>query len=365
MLSVNFFDTPDNVASKIITWHNYAVLLCCNSSCFSQIRPTPDEVNVPALLEIIDLHTCFKSPAGILTAVNGVSISVERGSTLALVGESGSGKSMTALSIMRLVPPPGLISSGSIKLEGRELLSLSEEEMRAIRGSHISMVFQEPMTSLNPVLRIGDQVMEPLLLHRRMGRREAAEQAVELLVRVGIPGAGNRMRDYPHQLSGGMRQRVMIAMALACSPSLLIADEPTTALDVTIQAQILELIDSLRQTTEMGILLITHDLGIVAERADQTCVMYAGRIVESAASRELLDNPLHPYTRALLASLPQNAEPGKPLATLAGQAPRLTADLPGCGFCERCPVSLPECRAALPPLRERAPGHSVRCWNRL
>jgi len=318
---------------------------------------------VPALLDISDLHTCFRTSSGILSAVNGVSFSIKRGATLALVGESGSGKSMTALSIMRLVPPPGFIRSGSIRLEGTELLSLSEEEMRTFRGSRISMVFQEPMTSLNPVLRIGDQVMEPLRLHRRMGRPEAAEQAAELLTRVGIPGAGNRMRDYPHQLSGGMRQRVMIAMALACSPSLLIADEPTTALDVTIQAQILELIDSLRQSTEMGILLITHDLGIVAERSDHTCVMYAGRIVESAPSGELLGNPGHPYTRALLASLPQNAEPGKPLTTLKGQAPNLSVDLPGCGFCERCPAGMPECRRELPPLRETTPGHFVRCWK--
>lgn len=315
-----------------------------------------------ALLTINDLHTCFRTPTGTVTAVNGVSISINKGATVALVGESGSGKSMTALSIMRLVPPPGFIQSGSILLDGTDLLSLSDEAMRSIRGSRISMVFQEPMTSLNPVLRIGDQVMEPLLLHRRLQRREAADQAAELLRMVGIPASGDRMRDYPHQLSGGMRQRVMIAMALACSPALLIADEPTTALDVTIQAQILELIDSLRQTTEMGILLITHDLGIVAERADQTCVMYAGRIVESAGSPELLRNPCHPYTQGLLASLPQNAEPGKPLATLAGQAPSLTADLPGCGFCERCPVALPACRSQVPELREITPEHFVRCW---
>ena len=323
------------------------------------------EVNVSALLTISDLHTCFKTPAGIVPAVNGVSISIERGTTVALVGESGSGKSMTALSIMRLVPPPGFIRSGTISLEDRDILTISDEEMRAIRGSRISMVFQEPMTALNPVLRIGDQVMEPLTLHRRMPRSEAADQAVELLRRVGIPGAAERMRDYPHQLSGGMRQRVMIAMALACNPALLIADEPTTALDVTIQAQILELLDSLRQTTEMGILLITHDLGIVAERSDRTYVMYAGRIVESAASQELLRNPRHPYTRALLAALPDNAEPGKPLATIPGHVPSLSADLPGCGFCERCPVALPDCSLALPPLREIEPGHDVRCWNRL
>ncbi|NVN89564.1 MAG: ABC transporter ATP-binding protein [Desulfuromonadales bacterium] len=318
---------------------------------------------MPALLDINDLHTCFKTQDGSVTAVNGVSLTINRGATLALVGESGSGKSMTALSIMRLVPPPGFIRCGAIRLNGTDLLTLSDGEMRAIRGSRISMVFQEPMTSLNPVLRIGDQIMEPLLLHRTMTKRDAAEEAALLLQRVGIPAAGERLRDYPHQLSGGMRQRVMIAMALACSPDLLIADEPTTALDVTIQAQILELIDSLRQTTEMGILLITHDLGIVAERSDHTCVMYAGRIVESTTSEELLGNPCHPYTRALLASLPQNAEPGKPLVTLAGQSPILSENLPGCGFCDRCPSALAECRLQVPELREIAPGHLLRCWR--
>ena len=318
---------------------------------------------MPALLEIIDLHTCFKTHDGIVTAVNGVSFTINKGATLALVGESGSGKSMTALSIMRLVPPPGFIRSGAILLDGADILTLPDEKMRSIRGSRISMVFQEPMTSLNPVLRIGDQVMEPLLLHRNMRRSEAAEEAAQLLRRVGIQAAGERLGDYPHQLSGGMRQRVMIAMALACNPSLLIADEPTTALDVTIQAQILELIDSLRQSTEMGILLITHDLGIVAERSDHTCVMYAGRIVESAASEELLRGPCHPYTRALLASLPQNAEPGKPLLTIAGQSPPLSANLPGCGFCDRCPMAMPECRLQVPELREVTPGHLVRCWR--
>jgi peptide/nickel transport system ATP-binding protein len=240
---------------------------------------------------------------------------------------------------------------------------LSENDMRSIRGSRISMVFQEPMTSLNPVLRIGDQVMEPLMLHRKMSWKDASECAADLLGQVGIPSAGDRMRDYPHQLSGGMRQRVMIAMALACNPALLIADEPTTALDVTIQAQILELIDSLRQATDMGILLITHDLGIVAERADRTNVMYAGRIVESAASPELFRTPHHPYTMALLASLPQNAEPGKPLATITGQPPDMAADLPGCGFCDRCPIGGPECKRQLPELREVAAGHYVRCWK--
>ena len=316
-----------------------------------------------ALLSITDLHTCFKGPAGVTHAVNGVCLSIENGQTVALVGESGSGKSMTALSIIRLVPPPGRITSGSIEFEGGNLLDLSDKEMRKIRGRRISMVFQEPMTSLNPVLRIGDQVTEPLLLHRRLSRSDATDQGIGLLQSVGIPSASERMRDYPHQLSGGMRQRVMIAMALACNPALLIADEPTTALDVTIQAQILELIGTLRQASRMGILLITHDLGIVAERSDHTCVMYAGRIVEEASTRELFSNPRHPYTLALLASLPQNSEPGRPLNTIAGQAPGLSATLPGCGFCERCPVARPQCRRETPALREISPGHNVRCWQ--
>jgi peptide/nickel transport system ATP-binding protein len=317
---------------------------------------------MPALLSINDLHTCFEGPAGVATAVNGVSLSIDNGQTVALVGESGSGKSMTALSIIRLVPPPGRITSGTVRLEGRSLLDLSVNEMRMIRGSRISMVFQEPMTSLNPVLRIGDQLTEPLILHQRLSRSDAAEQGIGLLQSVGIASAGERMRDYPHQLSGGMRQRVMIAMALACNPALLIADEPTTALDVTIQAQILELIGSLRNSSRMGILLITHDLGIVAERSDHTCVMYAGRIVEEASTSDLFSSPRHPYTLALLASLPQNSEPGRPLTTISGQAPGLSATLPGCGFCQRCPLVRPECRRETPPLREISPGHAVRCW---
>jgi peptide/nickel transport system ATP-binding protein len=315
------------------------------------------------LLSITDLHTCFDGPGHVTRAVNGVSLSIETGQTVALVGESGSGKSMTALSVIRLVPPPGRITSGEIRLQGCNLLELSVNEMRMIRGSRISMVFQEPMTSLNPVLRIGDQVTEPLILHRRLSRSDATEQGIALLQSVGIPSAGERMRDYPHQLSGGMRQRVMIALALAGNPALLIADEPTTALDVTIQAQILELLETLRQSSQMGILLITHDLGIVAERSDHTCVMYAGRIVEEAATRELFTNPRHPYTLALLASLPQFSVPGRPLSAIAGQAPGLSATLPGCGFCDRCPVVRPECRRETPDLREISPGHSVRCWQ--
>ena len=315
------------------------------------------------LLSITDLHTSFNGPHGITRAVNGVNLSIDNGCTVALVGESGSGKSMTALSVMRLVPPPGLVTSGSINLGDTNLLDLSDNEMRAIRGRRISMVFQEPMTSLNPVLRIGDQVSEPFILHRKLSRGDATERSIELLHQVGIPSAADRMRDYPHQLSGGMRQRVMIAMALACNPALLIADEPTTALDVTIQAQILELIDTFRQTSNMGILLITHDLGIVAERSDHTYVMYAGRVVEEAPTRELFDNPRHPYTLALLASLPQNSEPGKPLITIPGQAPSLDTILPGCGFCDRCPLVQAACRQELPAMLEVSPGHSVRCWQ--
>jgi len=318
---------------------------------------------VSTLLEITDLHTSFPTARGEFFAVNGVSFSLDKGSTLALVGESGSGKSMTALSVMRLVPPPGRITSGSIRLEQQELLTMEEKQIRAIRGSRIAMVFQDPMTSLNPVLRIGDQIMEPLLLHRHMPQAEAAERAVELLTLVGIPSAGQRMRDYPHQLSGGMRQRVMIAMALACDPALLIADEPTTALDVTIQAQILELIDQLRASSQMGILLITHDLGIVAERAEDTCVMYAGRIVETAASAELLAQPRHPYTAALLAALPQNTAPGTPLATIPGQNPQICGSHNGCAFCDRCPLAEEQCRLSEPQLQEISNGHQVRCWK--
>lgn len=314
------------------------------------------------LLSINELYTTFTSDQGSSHAVNGLSLEIATGQTIALVGESGSGKSMSALSVMRLVPPPGTISSGSINFDGSDLQTLSDQEIRSIRGRRISMIFQEPMTSLNPVLRIGDQVAEPFLLHRKLSQKEAAEESIELLRKVGIPAASERMRDYPHQLSGGMRQRVMIAMALACNPALLIADEPTTALDVTIQAQILELIDSFRDSSKMGIMLITHDLGIVAERSDYTYVMYAGRVVEQAPTSQLLDNPHHPYTRALLASLPQNSAPGRPLATIPGQTPSFRINLPGCGFCDRCPHVNDNCRHEQPAMRELSPGHHVRCW---
>ncbi|GAC1467164.1 MAG: ABC transporter ATP-binding protein [Desulfuromonadaceae bacterium] len=270
---------------------------------------------------------------------------------------------MTALSIMRLVPPPGFISSGKIIFEGQDLLTLSEEALRNIRGRRVSMVFQEPMTSLNPVLRIADQLCEPLTLHMGLSRRDAQERGVELLTNVGISSAGDRMRDYPHQLSGGMRQRVMIAMALACYPSLLIADEPTTALDVTIQAQILELLDAQRKSGGLSILLITHDLGIVAERADHTAVMYAGQVVESAPTATLLAAPRHPYTQALLASLPQYAEPGRPLPTLAGQLNIQAVSAGGCCFAERCPLATAGCHTESQQLLEIAPSHFLRCWK--
>lgn len=314
------------------------------------------------LLAIKNLCTGFKNDRGITPALQDVSLTIAPASTVALVGESGSGKSLTALAIMRLIPPPGFIQSGEIVFDGIELTALSEARMRSIRGQRISMVFQEPMTSLNPVLRIGDQVTEPLIFHQGMARSTAIEVGTELLSRVGIPAASSRMRDYPHQLSGGMRQRVMIAMALACNPSLLIADEPTTALDTTIQAQILELLDSLRTSSALSTLLISHDLGVVAERSDHTCVMYAGRIVESASTGEIISRPLHPYTQGLLASLPQNATPGTPLKALPGQATAFAALSRGCGFCNRCPQSTDSCRNETPPLREVSSGHFVRCW---
>ena len=315
------------------------------------------------LLSIHNLQVSFLTEENTFHAVRGISLSLSTGSVLALVGESGSGKSMTALSIMRLVPPPGFISSGEIIFEGQDLLSLPEEALRNIRGRRISMVFQEPMTSLNPVLRIADQLCEPLILHMGMSRRDAQERGIELLTNVGISSAGDRMRDYPHQLSGGMRQRVMIAMALACNPSLLIADEPTTALDVTIQAQILELLDAQRKSSGLSILLITHDLGIVAERADHTAVMYAGQVVESAPTGILLAAPRHPYTKALLASLPQYAEPGRPLPTLAGQLNLQAASAGGCSFAERCPLATSRCCTESQQLCEIAPSHFLRCWK--
>jgi len=315
------------------------------------------------LLSVRNLSTHFHLSTGLLKAVDGVDFSLDEGQTLALVGESGCGKSVTAYSIMRLVSSPGKIEAGSIMFDGTDLLQASEDQMRKMRGNRISMIFQEPMTSLNPVLRVGEQITEGLLLHRRMSRPDARAEGIRLLDQVGIPSAAERFGDYPHRLSGGMRQRVMIAMALACRPSLLIADEPTTALDVTIQAQILELIDRLQLEHRMSLILITHNLGIVAERSEMTAVMYAGRIMEYAATRELFLNPLHPYTRGLLNSLPQNAEPGRPLQTIPGHVPDLFAEVPGCGFCDRCPDKNWICQTEKPAMKEVGTGHLVRCWK--
>ena len=315
------------------------------------------------LLCVTGLATHFHIGTSNLKAVDGVDISLDEGKTLAIVGESGCGKSMTAYSIMRLVPPPGRTVGGSIMFDGNDLLRLSDREMREMRGNSISMIFQEPMTSLNPVLKVGDQIMEVLRLHRRLPRSEALGETIRLLGLVGIPAPEQRVDDYPHQLSGGMRQRVMIAMALACQPRLLIADEPTTALDVTIQAQILELIDQLQRETGMSLLLITHDLGIVAERAHHTAIMYAGKIVETAPTAELFSNPLHPYTRGLIESIPQNTVPGKPLPTIPGHVPNLADGQQGCGFCPRCPVKDWECQQSAPPLKEVSSNHLVRCWK--
>lgn len=318
-----------------------------------------------ALLEICGLTVIIPTSQGTVHAITEADLQLESGQTVALVGESGSGKSMTARSIMGLIPSPGKVSHGSIKFDGRELIGLAEQELRLLRGNRIAMIFQEPMTSLNPVLKIGDQVMEPLLLHRRLDKQAARTEALELLQQVGIPSPEQRINDYPHQLSGGQRQRVMIAMALACNPQLLIADEPTTALDVTIQAQILELIDQLRRDKGLALLLITHDLGIVAQRADRVHVMYAGQIVESAATDELLNNPLHPYTRGLLASLPENALPGQPLSAIPGQPPRLDKPIIGCPFKDRCPDVKPICSKQMPAEQDMGAGHLVKCWNYL
>lgn len=321
---------------------------------------------VTDLLKLHNLQIAFaQAGASPIEPVRGITLSLAAGAVLALVGESGSGKTLTALSIMRLLPPPGFISSGEIFFEGQDLAALSDNAIREIRGRRMSMVFQEPMTSLNPVLRIADQVCEPMILHEKLSRSNALEKCETLLMEVGIPSPGERMRNYPHQLSGGMRQRVMIAMALACHPALLIADEPTTALDVTIQAQILELLDGLRRSSGLALLLITHDLGIVAERADHTAVMYAGQIVESAPTSVLLADPRHPYTMALLASLPQNAEPGKPLPTLSGQLSSSAIASAGCCFAERCPLADPLCHTTAQQLHDVAPSHSVRCWKAL
>ena len=317
------------------------------------------------LLEVKDLQTQFPTRAGLVRAVDGVSFHVDRGELLAVVGESGCGKSMTALSVMRLIAKPGKIVGGEITFDGEDLLAASEERMREIRGDDIAMIFQDPMTSLNPVYTVGEQIAEALRLHRKLSREDAKRATVEAMKEVAIPDPARRVDDYPHQLSGGMRQRVMIAMALACDPKLLIADEPTTALDVTIQAQILELLNDLRRTRELGVLLITHDLGVVAEVADRVAVMYTGRIVEESPVEELFARPKHPYTEGLLQSVPKltmaAAEKVKRLQTIEGVVPSPTQLPPGCHFAPRCSHRMPRCTEGVIPLYRLENGVGVRC----
>ncbi len=317
------------------------------------------------LLEVKNLQTQFRTRAGVVRAVDGVSFRLGRGELLGLVGESGCGKSVTALSVMRLVAPPGKIVGGEVLFDGEDLLKASESRLREIRGDDIAMIFQDPLTSLNPVYTVGEQIAEALRLHRRMNRRQAREAAVEAMREVSIPDPARRADDYPHQLSGGMRQRVMIAMALACGPKLLIADEPTTALDVTIQAQILELLDELRRTRELAVLLITHDLGVVAEVADRVAVMYTGRIVEESPVAELFARPKHPYTEGLLRSVPKlsvkDVQKAERLQSIEGTVPKLTDLPPGCHFAPRCPHRMPRCTEGVIPLYPLEGGVEVRC----
>ncbi len=314
------------------------------------------------LLEVRGLRTVFDTEDGEAPAVDGIDFHVDEGETVGIVGESGCGKSVTALSIMRLIPkPPGRIAAGEILFADTDLLRLDEPAMRAVRGDDIAMIFQEPMTSLNPVFTIGSQIVEAIRLHRGLDKRAALEEAIAMLDRVEISDARRRVDDYPHQLSGGMRQRVMIAIALSCGPRLLIADEPTTALDVTIQAQILDLLASLRASSQMAVLLITHDLGVVAEHADRILVMYAGRIVEQGRVADVLARPMHPYTRGLLASQPGYIEPGGKLKPVRGMVPALTRLPSGCRFRDRCDYAVEACSVIDPPLEAIGGGHSVAC----
>jgi len=317
------------------------------------------------VLAVRDLRTSFATRRGKLVAVDGVDLDLFAGETLCVVGESGCGKSVTALSILRLLPePPAEIERGRILFEGRDLRGLSGEELRQLRGNRIAMIFQEPMTSLNPVFRIGDQIDEALRVHRDLGKTERTARVLELLELVGIPEARTRMRDYPHQLSGGMRQRVMIAMALANDPAVLIADEPTTALDVTIQAQILELLDALKRRFDMAVLFITHDLGVVAETAQRVAVLYAGRVVETGTAVQIFAAPQHPYTRGLLDSLPSaRLPPGQELRVIPGRVPDLVARPRGCSFRERCPRAQPVCADVDPRLEPGRGGAGVACHN--
>src|SRR5579884_2766228 len=313
------------------------------------------------MLEVRDLRTYFKTMDGVVKAVDDVSFEVQPGASVGIVGESGSGKSVTSLSIMRLIEPPGWIAGGQIMFRGKDLAGLSEEEMRRVRGDDISMVFQEPMTALNPVYTVGDQVAEVLRVHRKMGRREAMDRTVELFKMVGIPAPDRRVHDYPHNLSGGMRQRVMIAMALANEPDLLILDEPTTALDVTIQAQILELVKDLRKNINTAVLLITHDIGVIAEMSDEVIVMYGGKIMERAQVSQLITDPKHPYTKGLLASIPSLGMKGQRLNVIAGAVPNPLNMPPGCPFAPRCPYVMDICMT-MPELKTLDDGRQIFCW---
>ena len=322
-----------------------------------------DKSNI--LLSIKNLSTHFQTEQGLVRAVQDVSFDIPAGKTLAVVGESGCGKSVTALSVMQLIPyPPGKIVEGEVVFDGESLLDASESRMRQIRGNEIAMIFQEPMTSLNPVFTVGNQIVEAVKLHQKKSGSQARDMAVDMMRKVGIADPQRRVAEYPHQMSGGMRQRVMIAMALCCSPALLIADEPTTALDVTIQAQILELLRELQQQHHMSIMMITHDLGVVAENADDIVVMYASRVVETATAAELFEKPLHPYTQGLLKSLPRLGEKKDRLNVIGGSVPN-PLDFPtGCKFHPRCPLGCEDkrCRSQEPPLREQAAGRQVACW---
>jgi peptide/nickel transport system ATP-binding protein len=317
------------------------------------------------LLEIRRLQTEFVTDDGVVRAVDGVDLAVDRGETVGVVGESGCGKTVTALSVLKLIPmPPGRIAGGQILWRGRDLVPLRPQDMQDIRSKEIAIIFQEPMTSLNPVYTIGDQISEVIRLHEGLGRRAALERAVDMLRLVHIPNPDRRVRDYPHQFSGGMRQRVIIAMALSCSPALLIADEPTTALDVTIQAQILELLAEIKSRLGMAIMLITHAMGVVAETAQRVAVMYAGKVVEEAPVEQLFAKPSHPYTQGLIRSIPRidaTATRRRRLESIAGMVPSPLDPLPGCRFAPRCPFARADCIEAVPALREIAPGHKVAC----
>jgi peptide/nickel transport system ATP-binding protein len=316
------------------------------------------------VLEVSGLTTVFHTRTGVVRAVQDVSFSVNAGETLAIVGESGCGKTMTALSLMRLIPtPPGEITAGTVKVAGTDLLALDEASMRKMRGSQIAMIFQEPMTALNPLLTVGRQIAEMVSLHENVSRRAANARAVEMLQHVRIPAPERRAKEYPHQMSGGMRQRAMIAMALACRPKVLIADEPTTALDVTIQAQVLDLIDDLRRELGTAVVLITHDLGVVAETADRMIVMYAGRKVEEGLTKNLFADPCHPYLQGLLASIPRfGGAEGTRLREIPGIVPPLSHLPKGCAFAPRCPSAVSTCQDRIPPLEPKRPGHAAACW---